>query len=380
FVFIDELDAAGRRRGRGGGEGGSDEREQTLNQMLVEMDGFSVSQGIVVIGATNRPDILDPALLRPGRFDRHVTVEQPDSEGRKEILELHAKGKPIASSVDFEYLARRTPGFSGADLANVINEAALLTVRAGKPEIHIEELEEAIQRVLSGPKRRGRVLSEEERHRAAYHESGHAILAAAAGHATDVHRITILARGRGLGMTTVQTEQALLLTRTQLFSQIVIAMGGLSAENIVFGEPSTGAEQDLEQATDMARDMVGRFGMGTRRRRLLTKDADAFLGNELGVSDLSNLTHEEMEKEIDDLLTAAEKKAVDLLTKNKVFLDKLAIRLESDETIEGVELEKELTTVALEPSLIAISSNGSDPIGSSEKSGSQASSSRPHTA
>ncbi|MDQ3878017.1 MAG: AAA family ATPase, partial [Actinomycetota bacterium] len=329
--------------------------------MLVEMDGFSVSQGIVVIGATNRPDILDPALLRPGRFDRHVTVEQPDSEGRKEILELHARGKPVASSVDFTYLARRTPGFSGADLANVINEAALLTVRVGKPEIDTVELEEAIQRVLSGPKRRGRVLSEEERHRAAYHESGHAILAAAAGHAADVHRITILQRGRGLGTTTVQTEQALLLTRTQLFAQIVIAMGGLSAENIVFGEPSTGAEQDLEQATDMARDMVGRFGMGTRRRRLLAKDADAFLGNDLGVSDLSNLTHEEMEKEIDDLLKSAEKVAVDLLSTHKDFLDDLAGRLEKEETIEGVELEKALQAVALEPTLIGVNSNGSGP-------------------
>ncbi|MFN2595227.1 MAG: cell division protein FtsH, partial [Actinomycetota bacterium] len=327
-------------------------------------------------GATNRPDILDPALLRPGRFDRHVTVEQPDSIGRKAILELHARGKPISPNVDFEYLARRTPGFSGADLANVINEAALLTVRAGNPSIETDELEEAIQRVLSGPKRRGRVLSEEERHRAAYHESGHAILAAAAGHATDVHRITILQRGRGLGMTTVQTEAALLLTRTQLFAQIVIAMGGLSAENIVFGEPSTGAEQDLEQATDMARDMVGRFGMGTRRRRLLAKDADAFLGNDLGVADLSELTHEEMEKEIDELLRSAEKKALDLLKSHKPFLDSLATRLESEETIEGPALEKELSSVALEPTLMGVSSNGASPEGAEKPAGSSGSKAR----
>jgi cell division protease FtsH len=203
IVFIDELDAAGRRRAAGGGGGGADEREQTLNQLLVEMDGFELSAGIVVIGATNRPDILDPALLRPGRFDRHVTVEQPDVAGRLEILELHAAGKPVSPAADLGVIARRTPGFSGADLANVLNEAALLTVREDKPEIEMPELEEAVQRVLAGPKKKGRVMSPEERKRAAFHESGHAIVAAASGRLEQVHRVSILARGRSLGSTTL---------------------------------------------------------------------------------------------------------------------------------------------------------------------------------
>ena len=250
IVFIDELDAAGRRRGHGE-SGGSDEREQTLNQLLVEMDGFEVSSGIVIIGATNRPDILDPALLRPGRFDRHVTVDQPDVHGRKLILELHARGKPVSSSVDFSYLAKRTPGFSGADLANVINEASLLALRENKREVEHPELEEAIQRVMHGPKRRGRVLSAEEEKRAAYHESGHAIVAAALGRADELHRVTILPRARGLGMTGLQREgDAYLRTRGHLFGQVVISMGGIAAEEIALGEPSTGAEQDIELATN----------------------------------------------------------------------------------------------------------------------------------
>src|SRR3954471_9355497 len=206
IVFIDELDAAARRRGVGGSSGGSDEREQTLNQLLVEIDGFDVASGLVVVGATNRPDILDPALLRPGRFDRHVTVDQPDHEGRARILELHATGKPVAPEVDFSAVARRTPGFTGADLANVVNEAALLSVREKRSAIEPDLLEEAVQRVLHGPRRRGRVLSEAERRRAAVHESGHAITAAALGKADDLHRVTILARGRGLGLASMRMD------------------------------------------------------------------------------------------------------------------------------------------------------------------------------
>jgi cell division protease FtsH len=362
IVFIDELDAAGRKRGSGGSSGGSDEREQTLNQMLVEMDGFEVSSGIVVIGATNRPDILDPALLRPGRFDRHVTIDQPDAEGRQEILELHAKGKPVAAKVDFEYLAKRTPGFSGADLANVLNEAALLTVREAKPEIEMPELEEAIQRVLAGPKKRGRVLSEEEERRAAYHEGGHAVVAAASGRLEDVHRVSILARAKAVASAGIRTSDALLLTRGQLFSQVVTAMGGIAAEELVFGEPSTGAEEDLERATNIARDMVGRFGMGTKRRRLLSHDVDEFLGGDVAMAEVSPETHHEMEREIDRLLAAAEQEATRLLVANRAILETLAERLVVEETIEGEAVEAVLRPISADgyepPAWEASSGNG----------------------
>lgn len=352
IVFIDELDAAGRKRGQGGGGGGSDEREQTLNQMLVEMDGFDVSSGIVVIGATNRPDILDPALLRPGRFDRHVTIDHPDIVGRQLILELHARNKPVSPTVDFTYLARRTPGFSGADLANVLNEAALLMVREGKEEIEITEFEEAIQRVLSGPKRKGRVLSPEERERAAYHESGHAIVAAGAGRLEDVHRISILARGRGLGMTGIQRESdAALLTKDQLVAELVTAFGGLASEELVFGVPSTGSEKDIEEATDLAIDMVGRYGMGSRRRRLLSKEGEVFLGDQLGLGQISSQVHHEMENDIDRLLEEAEREATRLLEEHRSVLDTLAQRLLDEETLEGPDLEEVLALVRPEVSL-----------------------------
>ena len=349
IVFIDELDAAGRKRGAGGsGGGGSDEREQTLNQMLVEMDGFEVSAGIVVIGATNRPDILDPALLRPGRFDRHITVDQPDHDGRKEILLLHSKGKPIASTVDFDYLAKRTPGFSGADLANVINEAALLSLRSAKHEVETPDLEEAIQRVLHGPKRRGKVLSEEERGRAAYHESAHAIIAAALGRGDDVHRVTILARSKNVGATGIENEDdSALLTRFQLVRQLVTAMGGLAAEEMIFGEPSTGSETDLEKATEIARDMVGRFGMSPRlgRARLLASDADVYLGGDSGLAALSDPTHTEMDAEIARILHAAEVEATRLLEQNTALLKRMAERLKDLETLEGIPLHDILNEV-----------------------------------
>jgi len=339
IIFIDELDAAGRKRGQGGGGGGSDEREQTLNQMLVEMDGFDVSQGLVVIGATNRPDILDPALLRPGRFDRHVTVDQPDAEGRQAILELHARNKPMAPDVDFAYLAKRTPGFSGADLANVINEATLLTIRQSKNVVQLPELEEAVQRVLAGPQRRGRVLSDEERSRAAYHESGHAVVAASSG-GEEIHRISILARGKGIGLTNVRKESdAILLTKSELFIQLVTAMGGLAAEELVFGEHSTGAEQDLEKATDVARDMIGRFGMGSKRRRLLARDVDEFIQAEVALSEISLQTHEDMELEVDHLIHEAEREASHLLERHRAKLDELAASLIEHETLEGANLD-----------------------------------------
>jgi cell division protease FtsH len=349
IVFIDELDAAGRKRGAGGsGGGGSDEREQTLNQLLVEMDGFEVSAGIVVVGATNRPDILDPALLRPGRFDRHITVDQPDHDGRKEILMLHAKGKPMASSVDFDYLAKRTPGFSGADLANVINEGALLSLRSQKHEVETPDLEEAIQRVLHGPKRRGKVLSEEERGRASYHESAHAIVATALGRGDDVHRVTILARSKNVASTGIESEEdSTLLTRYQLTRQLVTAMSGLAAEEMIFGEPSTGSETDLERATEIARDMVGRFGMSPRlgRARLLASDAEVYLGGDTGLAQLSDPTHTAMDAEIGRILQAAEAEATRLLEANLDILHKMAGELKELETLEGVPLHKILKEV-----------------------------------
>jgi cell division protease FtsH len=322
--------------------------------MLVEMDGFDVSQGVVVIGATNRPDILDPALLRPGRFDRHITIEQPSLEGRQEILELHASSKPVSPTVDFGYLARRTPGFSGADLANVINEAALLTVRENKAEIEIPELEEAIQRVLAGPKKRGRILSPEERKRAAYHESGHAIVAASLGRVEQVHRVTILTRGRAVAAASVQREgDSVLHTESQLFGELVTAMGGRAAERLVFGETSTSQEQDLEYATDLARDMVGRFGMGSRPRRLLSKESDSFLGDDLGLAQVSAKVHQEMEDEIDEFLSRAEAEATRLLNQHRSALDGLANRLETEETLEGPDLDSVLALVRPEVSLFS---------------------------
>ena len=346
IVFIDELDAAGRKRGHGDG-GGSDEREQTLNQLLVEMDGFEVSAGVVIIGATNRPDILDPALLRPGRFDRHITVDQPDHEGRELILRLHARGKQIADSVDFKYISRRTPGFSGADLANVINEAALLTIRDGKKAIETPELEEAIQRVLHGPKRRGRVLTEEEATRAAYHESGHAIVAAALGAGEDVHRVTILARAKGIGSTGIQREEVLLKTRNQLFSELVTAMGGLAAEEVVFDQPSTGAEQDIEQATEIARDIVGRYGMSPNlgRARLLASDVDQYLGSDSAFAHISEETHQEFDHEIRRLLHEGEVEAMRILEEHRSILDRLSKWVHENETAEGKDLAKVLAEV-----------------------------------
>jgi cell division protease FtsH len=364
IVFIDELDAAGRKRGTGGGGGGSDEREQTLNQLLVEMDGFDVSSGIVVMAATNRPDIIDPALMRPGRFDRHVTVDQPDLHGREEILQLHAAGKPVSIMVDFGYLARRTPGFTGADLANVVNEAALLAVREGHSEIDTPELEEAIQRVLSGPKRRGRMLSPEERKRTAYHEAGHCVAAAASGRVGAVHRVSIVARSRTLGASAMPEGDAELLTMSRLTDQLVVGMAGLAAEELVFGEPSSGSEQDLEQATDTARDMVARYGMNPRlgRARLVGRAADAFLGGDLPLGAISGQTHQDMDAEIRGLLADAEGRATDVLVLHREVLDLLATRLEAEETLEGPDLEAVLALVRPEVALFdAPSSNGHGP-------------------
>jgi cell division protease FtsH len=349
IVFIDELDAAGRRRGRGGGEGGSDEREQTLNQMLVEMDGFEVSTGIVVMGATNRPDILDPALLRPGRFDRHITIELPDAPGREEILQLHARTRPVSPDVDYAYLARRTAGFSGADLANVINEATLLALRLGQQLVTTPELEEAVQRVLHGPQRRGVVLAPAERERIAGHEAGHAIAAAAVGQAASVHRISILTRGRAVGHTRTGGTDVLVRTGDELYGELVFTLAGRAAEQLVLGSLSTGAEDDLETATQLAGDIVGRYGLSTRLgpRRLFAGDADAFLGGRSGLSDLPPRALDAFDEELQRLLTNAETDAARLLSGNRDVFDRLTADLANAETLEGPALEVYLFAVPL---------------------------------
>ncbi len=362
IVFIDELDAAGRKRGAGGGGGGSDEREQTLNQLLVEMDGFEVSAGIVVMGATNRPDILDPALMRPGRFDRHITIERPELEGRIHILKIHARDKPIGPDVDLEFVATRTPGFTGADLASVVNEATLLTIREFRSEVTARDFEEAIFRVVNGPKRRGRILSVEERQRTAYHESGHVIVAAAAGRAEDVHRVSILARGRAVAATTVggADAEASLLSRTQLRGKLVTLMAGIAAENLIFGEGSTGGEQDIEQATDLARDIVARYGMSDELGpvRLLAKASEGFLGNDVPLGDISIETQAAIDNEIRRLVADAQAEAASLLARHSKTLDALATRLDEEETLEGEELLEVLAPIEAEMATEHISSTG----------------------
>jgi cell division protease FtsH len=344
IVFIDELDAAGRKRGSGGGGGGSDEREQTLNQLLVEMDGFDVSTGVVVIAATNRPDILDPALMRPGRFDRHITVERPDAEGRERILRIHAGKKPLAPDVDLARIAQRCPGFTGADLASTVNEAALLTIRRGGKQIEMKELELAIVRVLEGPQRRGRVLTAEERRRAAYHEIGHVVVAAALGRHEDVHRVTVLSRGRTVAAATFADSEATLLTQSALHAQLVATLGGIAAEHLVLGEGSTGGEQDLEHATDLARDMVTRYGMSEEVGpvRLQVKAGEGFLGDDSALVDLSPETQRKVEEAVRRLITSAQDEATAVLRAHRGELDSLAERLDEEETLEDEVLQEAL--------------------------------------
>ena len=356
IVFIDELDAAGRKRGHGGGEGGSDEREQTLNQILVEMDGFDVSAGIVVIGATNRPDILDPALLRPGRFDRHITIERPDCAGRARILALHAAGVPLAFDVDLEALARRTAGFSGADLANLVNEAALLAARAGKVEIEMPDFEDAVQRVLSGSVRQVRSLGAEERKRASVHESGHVIVAAATGRADRIQRVSILGRENVIATTTLRTEETEYLTETQLRGHLTLLLGGRAAERLVFGEASTGAERDLLQATEIARDIVARYGLSASIGpvRLLAPEIDEFLDSDTPLATLSAGTHQLIDDEIRRLLEDAETQATSLLAEHRASLDALSERLEAAETLEESDLAPMMAAVSPRLSLLGI--------------------------
>ncbi|MFB4320129.1 ATP-dependent zinc metalloprotease FtsH [Actinomadura sp. 21ATH] len=336
IIFIDEIDAVGRHRGAGLG-GGHDEREQTLNQLLVEMDGFDVKGGVILIAATNRPDILDPALLRPGRFDRQVTVDRPDLEGRKGILRVHGRGKPFAPDVDLDVIARRTPGFTGADLANVINEAALLTARFDQKLIDMDTLEESIDRVMAGPERKTRVMSEKEKKIIAYHEGGHALVAHALPNSDPVHKVTILPRGRALGYTmTLPMEDKFLTTRSEMSDQLAMLLGGRTAEELVFHEPTTGAANDIEKATSIARNMVTEYGMSERlgARKFGTGAGEVFLGRDMGHErDYSEDIASAIDDEVRRYIESAHDTAWEILVEYRDVLDDLVVNLMDKETL-----------------------------------------------
>jgi cell division protease FtsH len=352
IIFVDEIDAVGRHRGAGLG-GGHDEREQTLNQLLVEMDGFDPNANVIMIAATNRPDILDPALLRPGRFDRQIPVEAPDMTGRNAILRVHAKGKPMAPGVDLDVIARRTPGFTGADLANVLNEAALLTARAGAQLIDDRALDEAIDRVIAGPQKRTRVMNDKEKKITAYHEGGHALVAAALRYTDPVTKVTILPRGRALGYTMVMpTEDKYSTTRNELLDQLAYAMGGRVAEELVFHDPTTGAANDIEKATGLARKMVTQYGMSQRvgALKLGQSSGEVFLGRDVGhqrdySEDVAGLVDDEVRK----LIEAAHDEAWEILVEHRAVLDELVLALLERETLNQNELAEVFTGVVKRP-------------------------------
>ncbi|MFM9919141.1 ATP-dependent zinc metalloprotease FtsH [Lacisediminihabitans sp. H27-G8] len=341
IIFVDEIDAVGRHRGSGMG-GGHDEREQTLNQLLVEMDGFDVKTNVILIAATNRPDILDPALLRPGRFDRQIGVDAPDLLGRKQILEVHGKGKPLAAGVDLEVLARKTPGFTGADLANVLNEAALLTARSNAQLIDNRALDEAVDRVMAGPQRRTRVMRDQEKLITAYHEGGHALVATAMRNTDPVTKVTILPRGRALGYTMVlPLEDRYSISRNELLDQLAYAMGGRVAEEVVFHDPTTGASNDIEKATSTARKMVTEFGMSSNigSVKLGSGSGEMFLGRDMGSQrDYSERLSEQVDAEVRTLIENAHNEAWEVLNENRDILDKLATALLEKETLDHTEL------------------------------------------
>jgi cell division protease FtsH len=337
IVFMDEIDAVGRHRGAGLG-GGHDEREQTLNQLLVEMDGFELKDNIILIAATNRPDILDPALLRPGRFDRQIVVDRPDRNGRKKILEVHAKGKPLASEVDLDTLAAGTPGFTGADLANLVNEAALLAARRGKKTIEQEELEEGIMRVIAGPEKKTRLLSEEERKVTAYHEMGHALVGHYLDQDTDVHKISVISRGQALGYTiSLPREDRYLTRKSTLMDQLAATLGGRAAEELVFNEVTTGAANDLEKVTSTAKQMIMRFGMSEKLGpRVLGRNHDLpFLGREMSAEpDYSEEVAREIDEEIRRVIEEAHERAHAVLKEHMDELHRLSAILIERETID----------------------------------------------
>ena len=337
IVFVDEIDAVGRHRGAGLG-GGHDEREQTLNQILVEMDGFDTGTNVIVIAATNRPDILDPALLRPGRFDRRVVLDNPDLKGRVQILDVHAKGKPLDEEVDMERVARQTVGFSGADLANLVNESAILAARRAKKLIGSSEFAEAIDRIIAGPARRSRVISDREKEITAYHEAGHALVAHMLPNADPVAKVTIVARGQAGGFTkTVPEEDRNLVTRNQLEARLAMAMGGRAAEELVFDQFTTGASNDLEQATNIARQMITRFGMSKKLgpRTFGKREEMVFLGREISEQrDYSDNVAEQIDDEVRSLIENAYGTAMRILKENKAKLDHISNYLIENETIE----------------------------------------------
>jgi len=352
IIFVDEIDAVGRHRGAGMG-GGHDEREQTLNQMLVEMDGFDVKTNVILIAATNRPDILDPALLRPGRFDRQVAVEAPDLKGREHILNVHAQGKPMVDSIDLAAVARRTPGFTGADLANVLNEAALLTARSGAQLIDDRALDEAIDRVIAGPQKRTRVMKVKEQKITAYHEGGHALVAAAMRYTDPVTKVTILPRGRALGYTMVMPmEDKYSTTRNELLDQLAYAMGGRVAEEIVFHDPTTGASNDIEKATSTARKMVTEYGMSEKvgAIKLGNGSGEPFLGRDMGHQrDYSEAVAGTVDHEVRKLVEAAHDEAWEVLTQYRDVLDDLVLRLLEKETLNQAELAEVFAPVVKRP-------------------------------
>ncbi|TET86435.1 MAG: ATP-dependent zinc metalloprotease FtsH, partial [Dehalococcoidia bacterium] len=342
IIFIDEIDAVGRHRGAGLG-GGHDEREQTLNQILSEMDGFDTSTNVIVLSATNRPDVLDPALLRPGRFDRQVVIDRPDISGRKAILEVHAKGKPLDDSANLETVAKQTSGFSGADLANLINEAAILAARREKKVIGLAEFEEAIDRVMLGPERKSRVISQKEKEMIAHHEAGHALAAKKLPHADPVHKVSIIARGMTGGYTRqLPAEDRHLYTLSQLKDVLATSLGGRAAEEIIFGEVSTGAQSDLAQVTTIARKMVKEYGMSDKLppRTFGRREELVFLGRMVDEQkDYGDKMADVIDEEIEALVNNSYNVAKNILTDNKAKLKQIAERLIAEETIEGEALE-----------------------------------------
>ncbi len=348
IVFMDEIDAVGRHRGAGLG-GGHDEREQTLNQLLVEMDGFDVRGGVILIAATNRPDILDPALLRPGRFDRQIVVDRPDLAGRRKILEVHARGKPLATGADLDILAKRTPGFTGADLANLLNEAAILTARRNLRQIGMRECEEAIDRVLAGPERKTLVMSDADKLVTAYHEAGHAIVGHVLPHADPIHKVSIVARSRSLGLTYTLPEDRYNHSRSQLRDTMAMCLGGRTAEEIVFAEPTTGAENDIEKVTRIARAMVTEYGMtdALGPQQLGQRDGEVFLGRDLNhQANYSEEVAAVIDREVRRLIDEAHERARTVLRHHRDTLDRMARELVERETLDALDLAEVLGPLA----------------------------------
>jgi cell division protease FtsH len=373
IVFVDEIDAVGRHRGAGVG-GGHDEREQTLNQLLVEMDGFDPKTGVILLASTNRPDILDPALLRPGRFDRQIVVDRPDLEGRKAILAVHARGKPLADGVDLTVIARRTPGFTGADLANLVNEAALLAGRRGLDQIGVHQMEEAIDRVMAGPERRSRLISDVERKVIAYHEGGHALVSHALPHTDPVHKVSIIPRGRALGYTlTLPTEDRFLVRRSELVDELAMLLGGRSAEELIFADPTTGAQNDIDRATTIARQMVTEYGMSEQLgpMRLGQPQGEVFLGRDFSSTpDYSQEIAARIDAEVRSLLDGAHSVARAILAGNRLHLDRLAAALVEQETLDADQVIEILGDV--EPWTVPLESGTGRPsaVATSDHSGS----------